>query len=560
MKPTVFTKTLLTATGLRIFLMLAFSMIFAAIVINFIFFELQDRRLESQVVQEGQSLAKLFASNVQLAVFSNSQELLQLPVRSLLLYPDILAVAIYDNAGKLILAREITQSGAWGEARAEDFGKVHGSSSSMGKEGNTIIFQEPVRIRVSTAPVEDLFFENTANKQSRDIGSVRIKVSARRLVEGRKDFIVQSCIVSLAFLAIILPLTFYIVRVSTRPLTHLLLRVKQQMGAQKSQTSDIALLDNTFTALLKELEQSFQTINSLRENLEQQVERRTAALETTNSHLQKTIEELRATQNQLVHSEKMASLGLLATGLAHEINNALTLIGGSLFPLEKIARQLVGDGQQQPAEVKVKLEHSLAELVQYINTGVQRITLLIKDLMTFARPGKGTRHLVDLHQELEMTLRLLNIEARDQLDVEIRKEFNPIPSISCHGSQISQVFLNILINAVQAIQQKGYIRIATGMEGDRVCVTIEDNGSGIAPEILPKIFDPFFTTKDVGSGTGLGLGICYAIIREHGGEIRVTSQLGQGTKFFILLPIAKSSDDMCKNTSVVQEHREQISA
>lgn len=560
MKPAVFTKTLLTATGLRIFLMLAFSMIFAAIVINFIFFELQDRRLESQVVQEGQSLAKLFASNVQLAVFSNSQELLQLPVRSLLLYPDILAVAIYDNAGKLILAREITQSGAWGEARAEDFGKVHGSSSSMGKEGNTIIFQEPVRIRVSTAPVDDLFFENTANKQSRDIGSVRIKVSARRLVEGHKDFIVQSCIVSLAFLAIILPLTFYIVRVSTRPLTHLLLRVKQQMGAQKSQTSDIDLLDDTFTALLKELEQSFQTINSLRENLEQQVERRTAALETTNSHLQKTIEELRATQIQLVHSEKMASLGLLATGLAHEINNALTLIGGSLFPLEKIARQLVDDGQQQPAEVKVKLEHSLAELVQYINTGVQRITLLIKDLMTFARPGKGTRHLVDLHQELEMTLRLLNIEARDQLDVEIRKEFSEIPSISCHGSQISQVFLNILINAVQAIQQKGYIRIATGMEGDRVCVTIEDNGSGIAPEILPKIFDPFFTTKDVGSGTGLGLGICYAIIREHGGEIRVTSQLGQGTKFFILLPIAKSNNDLCEIASVVQEHREQISA
>ena len=221
---------------------------------------------------------------------------------------------------------------------------------------------------------------------------------------------------------------------------------------------------------------------------------------------------------------------------------------------------MVGDGQQQTAEVKVKLEHSLAELVQYINTGVQRITLLIKDLMTFARPGRGTRHLVDLHQELEMTLRLLNIEARDQLDVQIRKEFHAIPSISCHGSQISQVFLNILINAVQAIQQKGYIRIVTGMEGDRVCVTIEDNGCGIAPEVLPKIFDPFFTTKDVGSGTGLGLGICYSIIREHGGEIRVTSQLGQGTKFYILLPIANNTGDMCKITSVVQDYREQISA
>lgn len=551
MKTTLFAKTLLTPTGLRIFLMLACSMIFSAAVINFIFFKLQEQRLEAQVMQEGQSLAKLFASNVQLGVFARSQELLQLPVNSLLLYPNILAIAIYDNGGNLLVSREISRASGRGEAHAATPVNVHGSISLSATAGSEIIFEEPVRIRVSATPEDNLFFEDTERSESRDIGLVKIKLSARELITGRNDFIVQSVVGGLAFLAIILPLTFFIVRVSNRPLAHLLLRVKEQMGEQKSQAGDIALLDHTFSALLEELEQAFQTINSLRENLELQVEQRTAALASANSNLQNTIEELRAMQMQLVQSEKMGSLGLLATGLAHEINNALTLIRGSLFPLEKMTRQLVDTGRETEGD-QGKAEHPLDELIKYINTGVQRITLLIKDLMTFARPGKGTRHLVDLHQELEMTLRLLNIEAKEQMDVEIRKEFSAIPHVSCRGSQISQVFLNILINALQAIKHKGYIRIVTAVDGDQVRISIEDSGCGIAPEVLPKIFDPFFTTKDVGSGTGLGLGICYAIIRDHGGEIRVTSQLGHGAKFSITLPIVST-------TPGVQNHYEQIS-
>lgn len=549
-----FLKTVLTATGLRIFVMLAAGMIVSAIIVNFLFFKLQEQRLEKQVLLHGQTLAKLFANNVQLGVFSNSLELLELPVTSLLLHPDILAIAIYDNDGKQILTREVIPQTEWGGYGAAENSPVIDDrpNASIKDDDNGLIFQEPVILRFSSAPEEDLYFESTAMPAVREIGRVRIKISARLLSEGRKDFIVQSVIVGMAFLAVILPLTFLIVNISTRPLQNLLIRVNEQMGRKSGQSGDIDLLDKTFNALLEELEGSFQTINSLRKDLEQKVELRTAALQTSNVQLQQTVEDLKQAQMQLVHSEKMASLGLLATGLAHEINNALTLIRGSLFPLEKVARHLVGS-QQHHVEDQGKAEKLLDELIRYIDTGVQRITLLIKDLTTFARPGKGTRHLVDLHQELEMILRLLNIETRGgRKAIEIRRDFGVLSLISCHGSQIAQVFLNILQNAMQAIKEKGTIHISTAMDGDSVRISIEDNGCGIAPEVLPRIFDPFFTTKDVGCGTGLGLGVCYAIVHEHGGEIKVTSQLGKGTKFIITLPVLA---DTCEPPN----HQDQIS-
>lgn len=528
MKSAFFSKTVLTATGLRIFLSLAIGMILSVMAINFVFFKLQERRMEEHFTLHGQSLAKLSAHNVQLGVFAGSPELLELPVESLLQHPDIVAVTITDAAGKTIIAREVLPP-----------------ATLPADPG--VVFREPVLTRVSTTPEDDLYFDRSGRVTVREIGRVEIRLSARQLIEGRNEFVVQSVVVGIVFLVIILPLTFFVVNASTRPLRRLLLRVKSQMGETGSRSGDIDLLDKTFNSLLDELETSFRTINSLRENLELKVAQRTAELQNSKARLEKTLAELKQAQMQLVHSEKMASLGLLATGLAHEINNALTLIAGSLFPLEKAARQLVGN-RPATTEEHGEAEKLLDQLIKHINTGVQRITSLVRDLMTFARPGKGPRHLVDLNRELEMTLSLLNINAGGTLQVAVRKDFSPLQPVRCHGSQIAQVFLNILLNAVQAIEQKGYghIDIATAMDGDSVRITIEDNGCGIAPEVLPRIFDPFFTTKEVGRGTGLGLGICYAIIHEHRGDIRVSSRLGQGAKFTITLPVPADAGESQK--------------
>jgi signal transduction histidine kinase len=539
MKLTFFVKTVLTATGLRIFLGLAAGIIISAIVINFVFFKLQEQRLEEHVTLHGQSLAKLFASNIQLGVFANSPELLELPIESLLGHPDVLTVAVYNAAGQPIVARETSHPVPLIPASSAvvDLQVNNRDLAQLADEAG-LTFKAPVLTRISATPEDDLFFDDTGQSAVREIGWVMIRMSARQLIMGRNEFIVQSLVVGIVFLIVILPLTFYIVTASIRPLRQLLLRIKQQMGESGSPTGDIDLLDTTISSLFEELEHSFQTINSLRESLEQKVEQRTVELQITNTQLARTLNELKQAHIQLVHSEKMASLGLLATGLAHEINNALTLIRGSLFPLQKLAKQLVGNQPAATYEHR-QIEQLLEELIAHMDTGVQRITSLLRDLMTFARPGKGIRHLVDLNLELEMTLRLLNVNARERVKVEVRKDFSPLQPVCCHGGQIAQVFLNILLNAVQAIDQEGVIDITTAMTGDSVCVTIEDSGCGIAPEVLPKIYDPFFTTKEVGQGTGLGLGICYAIVREHQGDIRVTSRLGRGTKFTITLPVSE---------------------
>lgn len=541
MKSTYFSKTVLADTGLRIFLCLAAAMIVSAIVINLVFFKLQERRLEEHFASHGRSLAMLFAHNVQLGVFAGSAEMLELPVESLLRHPDIIAVAVYDMDGKPIIVRQanpdVSMEGALAAGEAAAFDRPAALST-----GAALYFQEPVLTRVSATPEEDLYFDSSGQVTLRKIGRVEIGFSSRNLMEGREEFILQSIVVGIVFLLITLPLTFFIVNSSTRPLKRLLVRINGRMGKIGRRTGDFEFLDRTYSSLLEELEQSFETINSLRENLEEKVDQRTAELRCSNADLEKTLDDLKQAQVQLVHSEKMASLGLLATGLAHEINNALTLISGSLFPLEKVVRQLVGEEPTTDGE-REKAEMLLGEVLGHINAGVQRISSLIRDLLIFARPGKGPRHLVDLNRELEMTLRLLIVDIGDGRKITVRKNFSPLPPVCCHGSQIAQVFLNIILNAVQAIDEQGEIDIATAMAGDVVRITIEDTGCGIAPEVLPRIFDPFFTTKEVGRGTGLGLGICHAVVHEHRGEIQVTSRPGQGTRFTITLPVVATAGD-----------------
>ncbi|EKD38073.1 MAG: Sensor protein [uncultured bacterium] len=342
-------------------------------------------------------------------------------------------------------------------------------------------------------------------------------------------------IICFSFLAILLPLTFVIVNESTRPLKELLSRLRSKLPPRNGKTNDIDSLDHTFNTMLSELEDAFKTIESLKNHLEKKVEERTEELQRINTNLEKTVVELKAAQMQLIHSEKMAGLGLLATGLAHEINNSLVLIKGSFYPLRKAIEYLQAScrrgshaGPQDTAETTV------AELFQHIDTGVFRITSLLTDLMTFARPGISTRKLIDVNNELEMTLRLLNVVSGKE--ITFIKEFSPVHPVLCHEGQIAQVFFNILLNAIQAIEKEGCIRISTAALDDCIVIVFTDNGRGIEPELLEKIFDPFFTTKETGSGTGLGLSICYAIINEHGGKIDVTSEIGKGTVFTIKLP------------------------
>ena len=249
-------------------------------------------------------------------------------------------------------------------------------------------------------------------------------------------------------------------------------------------------------------------------------------LEEQKQELEKTLEQLKSAQLQIVQSEKMAALGQLVAGVAHEINTPLGAIAGNLDLLSKFAEK---------TSEKSDLVEILREISPVNKEALRRIERLIKSLKNFTRLDEAKKKEVDIKDGILSSIELIAHETRGK--VKITKDFSDIPKISCYPDYINQVFMNILLNACQSIKDKGEIIIRTLQEGDFVCVSIQDNGSGISKENLSKIFDFGFTTKKIGQGTGLGLALAKKIVDEHKGKITVDSMVGKGTTFNIYLPI-----------------------
>jgi two-component system NtrC family sensor kinase len=279
------------------------------------------------------------------------------------------------------------------------------------------------------------------------------------------------------------------------------------------------------------------------------------ALRLSNAELFKSNEQLQAAQNQLLQAEKMASIGQLAAGVAHEINNPIGYVNSNLGALENYLRdvfELLAAYETAesalPAGIcaelrdlrqKVDLEFVRTDIDSLVNEskeGIMRVTKIVKDLKDFSHVRSEEEwKLADLHEGLESTLNIVRNDLKYKC--EIRKEYGVLPEIECIPSELNQVFMNLLVNAGQSIDQRGTITIRTAAADDGVWVEIEDSGGGIAAENIGKIFDPFFTTKPLGSGTGLGLSLSYGIAQKHGGRIEVSSTLGQGSRFRVWLPL-----------------------
>jgi len=256
-------------------------------------------------------------------------------------------------------------------------------------------------------------------------------------------------------------------------------------------------------------------------------------IEEANQHLKET-------QFQLVQSEKMASLGTLVAGIAHEINTpigAVSSMHDTLFrTLEKLKEMLetkFSREDEDAAKFATFLE-VIDDSNKVIKPGTERVINIVKRLRSFARLDEAELKKAVIHEGLEDTLTLIHHELKH--NITVHREYGDIPAISCFPGQLNQVFLNILINAKQAINGKGEITITTFTKNNKVHVSIKDTGNGISNEDLKKVFDPGFTTKGVGVGTGLGLSICYQIIQDHKGEIKLESEIGKGTTFTVILP------------------------
>ncbi|MES2152343.1 MAG: ATP-binding protein [Pseudomonadota bacterium] len=289
--------------------------------------------------------------------------------------------------------------------------------------------------------------------------------------------------------------------------------------------------------------------------LEQRVQARTADLQMLNAALltkkqqqEELIGKLEQAQNQLLQSEKMATIGQLAAGVAHEINNPVGFVNANLGTLQRYVDGLLQllkayeDAASEPELELIRRQIDLAYLREDIGNlmleshdGLQRVRNIVQDLKDFSHVDESERVWADLEAGLDSTLRVVANELKYK--VEVVREYARIPQIECYASQLNQVFMNLLVNASHAIEVSGRIVLRTGQDGAWVWVEVEDSGKGIAPQHLDRIFEPFFTTKPVGTGTGLGLSLSYGIVQKHGGRIEVDSEVGRGTRFRVVLPL-----------------------
>jgi len=295
----------------------------------------------------------------------------------------------------------------------------------------------------------------------------------------------------------------------------------------------------------------------LNRTLEEKVEQRTTLLNKRNNQLEQSNQELHAAQQQLIQTEKMASIGQLAAGVAHEINNPIGFVSSNLGTLKEYTDAYCSLSKKVQALIIIKDKESqsllLQDLSEWINNedisfinddttnllkesidGLHRVTNIVKDLKQFSRADSDEKQWFDVNECVKTTLKMVNNELKYHCNID--KDLGTLPMIWMNFGKINQVLTNLLINAGQAIKEQGQITITTELQNDNIAILVKDNGSGISVDNINKLFDPFFTTKDVGEGTGLGLSISHGIIQEHGGNITVTSELNKGSCFSIILP------------------------
>jgi len=280
--------------------------------------------------------------------------------------------------------------------------------------------------------------------------------------------------------------------------------------------------------------------------LKSELKYRTLAAELE-ARVQEQVETLKTAERQLYQAEKLASVGQLAAGVAHEINNPIGFIRSNLTSASAYVKDISGlraaiasgDAKKIAAAWKTAdmdfLLEDFQSLLQESIVGADRVARIVSDLKGFSSIDHGKEERIDLNESVRTVCNVAG--SRIQQKAQLVLELGELPALQCQPGHINDVLLAMLFNATQAVGEGGEIRISTAVEGGDICVRISDNGCGIAPENLSRIFDPFFTTREVGAGTGLGLTVCRDIVRAHGGRIEVESRVGAGTTFTIHLPL-----------------------
>ncbi|ONB42927.1 histidine kinase [Burkholderia pseudomallei] len=320
---------------------------------------------------------------------------------------------------------------------------------------------------------------------------------------------------------------------------------------------------------LRQYERTTHVLQRTRRKMEQEIDERKAAqarLEHEKDEQRRLIRRLEETHVQLLQSEKLASIGQLAAGVAHEINNPIGFVNANLNTLrswvqglldviavqEALTGTLAADARAPLAAVArdIDLDYVRGDILALIDEsidGAMRVRRIVCDLRDFSRPSGDAWAFADLHASLESTLNVVHNELKYKADIV--REYGVLPLVECNAAQLSQVFMNLLVNAAQSIGTHGTITIRTTHDGDTVSISIADTGAGIPEDAIGRIFDPFFTTKPVGQGTGLGLSLVLGIVEHHGGRIDVESHVGRGSTLTVTLPVRRKPEPAARTTA-----------